>query len=160
MPAAPWRKWYEANTANIDGNNGPERILYSSDGLIFVTRDHYKTFIEVKGNYNNINDFPANVANAYNAYEAHGWQTGQVSGQTTGTKAGRAWDNDKNQLPTADSSGNTITYREFDINNKVLGVNRDGERFVVGNDGSIYYTDSHYGDGKSPNNLPDFVKIK
>jgi len=102
---------------------------------------------------------PANVVNAYSAYEAHGWK-GQVSGATPGTGAGGGWDNDKNQLSTTDSSGNTITYREFDINNKVPGVKRDGERFVVGSDGSIYYTDSHYGEGDSLNNLPDFVKIK
>nr|WP_294682284.1 ribonuclease domain-containing protein [uncultured Anaerotignum sp.] len=29
------------------GYRGNDRILYSNDGLIFVTYDHYKTFIEI-----------------------------------------------------------------------------------------------------------------
>ncbi|MCL1858090.1 MAG: polymorphic toxin type 37 domain-containing protein [Oscillospiraceae bacterium] len=47
LPGAPWRIWYEADTRNIDGNKVTERILYSSDGWIFVTRNHYRTFIEI-----------------------------------------------------------------------------------------------------------------
>jgi len=27
----------------------------------------------------------------------------------------------------------------------IIGNNRDGERFVKGSDGSIYYTNDHYG---------------
>ena len=50
LPDAPERIWYEADTSNIDGNKGAERILYSSDGLVFVTEDDYKTFVEVEGN--------------------------------------------------------------------------------------------------------------
>jgi len=143
LPETLWRIWYEADTANIDGNKGQERILYSSDGLVFVTRDHYRTFLEVKGSYNNINDLPSNVQNAYNKYDDNGW-IGNVSGQTPGTGAGGVWDNDYAQLPTTDSTGSSITYKEFDVNNKISGSGRDGERFVVGSDGSIYYTSDHY----------------
>ena len=40
------------------------------------------------------------------------------------------------QLPTVGSYGNSITYREFDVNN-FNGIQRDGERLIVGSDGSI-----------------------
>ena len=50
--------------------------------------------------------------------------------------------------------------KEFDVNNRIPGMDRDAERFVVGSDGSIYYTDSHYGDEESPRGFPPFVRIK
>lgn len=62
-------------------------------------------------------------------------------------------------LFTVDGWGNNITYREFDINNCVRG-RRDMERFVVGSDNSVYYTDSHYGDSLRPGGLPKFVRIR
>ena len=65
-----------------------------------------------------------------------------------------------NYLPTIDNSGNPISYKEFDVNNKIPEVTRDGERFVVGSDGSLYYTDSHYGEGTSLTGMPSFAKIR
>lgn len=59
-----------------------------------------------------------------------------------------------------DVEGNQIMYKEWDVNNKKPGQNRDGERFVTGSDGSIYYTDSHYGEGDSLNGLPAFIRIR
>lgn len=67
--------------------------------------------------------------------------------------------NKSGALPSTDAAGNLITYREFDVNNYVPGQNRGVERFVVGSDGSIYYTDSHYGENKSLNGFPDYIKI-
>jgi len=49
LPDAPWRIWYEAERNSVAAVEGKERILYSSDGLIFVTYDHYMTFVEVAG---------------------------------------------------------------------------------------------------------------
>ena len=37
-----------AGNATKSGVMGAERILYSSDGLIFVTYNHYETFMEIK----------------------------------------------------------------------------------------------------------------
>jgi len=54
-------------------------------------------------------------------------------------------------LPQTDTSNNPITYSKFDVNDKIVGMGRDGERFVVGSNGSIYYTDNHYF---------SFIKIK
>ena len=47
LPVKPGRIWYEADINYVEGYRGPSRILYSNDGLIFVTYDHYKTFYEV-----------------------------------------------------------------------------------------------------------------
>ena len=38
----------EGNLNYRTGYRGNDCIVYSSDGLIFVTYDHYKTFIEIK----------------------------------------------------------------------------------------------------------------
>lgn len=105
-----------------------------------------------------LNDLPQNVQDAFKKYDDAGWQ-GNVSGQTQGTNAGRKWGNRDGQLPTIDADGNPITYREFDVNN-YNGISRDGERFIVGSDGSVWYTDSHYGQGESLNGIDDFVQIK
>lgn len=47
LPEAPGRIWYEADINYTGGFRGVDRILYSNDGLIFVTYDHYKTFVEI-----------------------------------------------------------------------------------------------------------------
>lgn len=48
LPAVPNRIWYEADINYEFGYRGTERILFSNDGLIFVTYDHYATFIEIE----------------------------------------------------------------------------------------------------------------
>ena len=47
LPDTEGRVWYEADINYTFGWRGNERILYSNDGLIFITRDHYRTFIEI-----------------------------------------------------------------------------------------------------------------
>ena len=47
LPSAPGRIWYEADINYHSGFRGLARIVYSNDGLIFVTYDHYRTFIEI-----------------------------------------------------------------------------------------------------------------
>ena len=90
-----------------------------------------------------INDFPDNVKNTYHSYEKNGWK-GNYRGQTPGTNAGRIWNNEFEDLPTKTSSGIPITYKEFDVNNKIPGIARDSERFLYESDGSVYYTSDHY----------------
>ncbi|MGS0523581.1 ribonuclease domain-containing protein (plasmid) [Bacillus paranthracis] len=48
LPSAPNRTWYEADINYSSGYRGNDRILYSNDGLVYKTSDHYKTFTEVK----------------------------------------------------------------------------------------------------------------
>lgn len=47
LPSARGRIWYEADINYSGGFRGEHRILYSNDGLIFVTYDHYSTFVEI-----------------------------------------------------------------------------------------------------------------
>ena len=47
LPSAPGRIWYEADINYYSGKRNSQRILWSNDGLIFVTYDHYKTFVEI-----------------------------------------------------------------------------------------------------------------
>lgn len=44
LPSAPNRKWFEADLNYHCGRRNADRLLFSSDGIIFVTYDHYKTF--------------------------------------------------------------------------------------------------------------------
>lgn len=44
LPDANGRKWFECDIDYKGGYRGEKRILYSSDGLIYYTDDHYSTF--------------------------------------------------------------------------------------------------------------------
>ncbi|EQM94579.1 MULTISPECIES: ribonuclease domain-containing protein [Helicobacter] len=68
-------------------------------------------------------------------------------------EAGRKWKNDIAQLPTRDTKGNPIFYKEHDISIASSQSGRGAERIVVGHsqDGNvlydyIYYTPNHYND--------------
>ena len=43
----PNKKWREADLDYKGGHRGSKRLIFSRDGLRFVTVDHYKTFTEV-----------------------------------------------------------------------------------------------------------------
>lgn len=47
LPNAPGRTWYEADINYYSGKRNAHRILWSNDGLVFVTYDHYQTFMEI-----------------------------------------------------------------------------------------------------------------
>ena len=47
IPHAPGRIWYEADINFTDSYRTRHRILSSNDVLIFVTYDHYETFVEI-----------------------------------------------------------------------------------------------------------------
>lgn len=47
LPEEPGRTYYECDVNYDGGHRGPERLVYSDDGLIFYTKDHYKSFIDV-----------------------------------------------------------------------------------------------------------------
>ncbi len=44
LPKANGRKYFECDINSDGGYRGAERIVYSNDGLIYYTGDHYKTF--------------------------------------------------------------------------------------------------------------------
>ena len=47
LPQDSERIWYEADINYKSGRRNSQRILWSNDGLIFVTYDHYETFYEI-----------------------------------------------------------------------------------------------------------------
>ena len=59
-----------------------------------------------------------------------------------GYKGGKVYQNDPidggQKLPEG------INYREYDVNPYVKGQGRGTERIVIGNDGSVWYTNDHY----------------
>lgn len=44
LPEKSGRRYYECDVDYSGGYRGAERIIYSSDGLIYYTEDHYRTF--------------------------------------------------------------------------------------------------------------------
>ena len=49
LPSAPNRQWYEADINYMSGKRNNQRVIWSNDGLVFVTYDHYETFYEIIG---------------------------------------------------------------------------------------------------------------
>lgn len=47
LPEKAGRRWYEADLDAQCARRGARRLVWSGDGLIFVTLDHYRTFVEV-----------------------------------------------------------------------------------------------------------------
>lgn len=47
LPKKDGRKWYECDVNYNGGYREAERILYSNDGLIYYTDDHYETFTQL-----------------------------------------------------------------------------------------------------------------
>lgn len=101
-----------------------------------------------------VKHLPQNVQDSLAKYKQNGWSN---KGRTEGTRVGKGWDNidkdtRKSLLPT------NTTYKEYDVNDKIVGKDRDMQRFLKGEDGSIYYTSNHYGD--FDDGLPAFKKVE
>jgi major membrane immunogen (membrane-anchored lipoprotein) len=48
LPSKKGRIWYEADINYKSGHRGKDRIVFSNDGLIYKTEDHYETFEQIK----------------------------------------------------------------------------------------------------------------
>lgn len=48
LPSAYRRVWREADINYRCGRRGAERLLYSNDGLIYVSRNHYRDVVQVE----------------------------------------------------------------------------------------------------------------
>ena len=45
LPSAEGRQYYECDIDTLDADSrGSKRIVYSNDGLIYYTKDHYESF--------------------------------------------------------------------------------------------------------------------
>lgn len=49
LPKKSGRQYYECDIDYRGGSRGAKRIVYSNDGLIFYTADHYETFEQLAG---------------------------------------------------------------------------------------------------------------
>lgn len=49
LPDVSGRKYFECDVNSTGGYRGAERIIFSNDGLIYYTADHYKTFTLLYG---------------------------------------------------------------------------------------------------------------
>jgi hypothetical protein len=47
LPERQGRSWREADLDFACGRRGARRLVFSSDGLVYVTTDHYQSFREV-----------------------------------------------------------------------------------------------------------------
>jgi ribonuclease T1 len=47
LPDAAGRRWREADLDEHCGRRGAHRLIWSNDGLYFVTVDHYRTFLAI-----------------------------------------------------------------------------------------------------------------
>lgn len=47
LPVKSGRKYYECDVNYTGGHRGAERLIYSSDGLVYYTNDHYSSFKEM-----------------------------------------------------------------------------------------------------------------
>jgi RHS repeat-associated protein len=61
-----------------------------------------------------------------------------------GYKGGSTFANDGSGGAQILPRGSGVTYREWDVNPNVKGVDRGAERIVTGSDGTAYYTNNHY----------------
>jgi ribonuclease len=46
LPEKPGRNWYEADLNYNCAHRNADRLLFSNDGLVYITKDHYKTFVQ------------------------------------------------------------------------------------------------------------------
>lgn len=49
LPKASGRKYYECDIDYNGGSRNAKRIIYSNDGLVYYTEDHYKSFTKLYG---------------------------------------------------------------------------------------------------------------
>ena len=48
LPEDDFRTWNECDVDTVNGKRGTHRLVYSSDGLVYLTRDKHKSFVRVE----------------------------------------------------------------------------------------------------------------
>ena len=166
LPDAKGRKWTECDIGYTGGHRGSQRIVFSSDGLIYYTGDHYNTFTQLvvtneadaspiasvakDGIYTDRDQVAAYLhqygrlpSNYLTRDEAKklGWTNKKDNLRTVAPGCaigGDSFQNREKQLPDAEGR----QWYECDVN--LNGAKRGKERLVYSSDGLIYYTpDNH-----------------
>ena len=174
LPDRQGRTWKECDIGYSGGYRGGKRIIYSSDGLIYYTGDHYSSFEQVRVVFAAPSPVPTDtLAPVPAAVEEDGLYTdrdlvaaylheywGLPANYITKEEARQlGWSNKKDNLGTV-APGYTIGGDEFENREGLLpstptrtwyecDVNRsDGkrssQRLVYSSDGLIYYTEDGF----------------
>lgn len=167
VPEAKGRSWIECDIGYDGGFRGAERIVYSSDGLIYYTGDHYAHFDRVtvaEGAREEIVRARVKYGECYTSHEevaAYLLAYGELPinyismdearelgfsakkdnmGQVAPEFAigGGAFGNREGLLPKAKG----LTYKECDVD--MVGGRRGDCRLVYGSDGRVYLTTDRY----------------
>jgi len=167
LPAEEGRTWTECDIDFDGGYRNGKRIVFSSDGLIYYTDDHYQSFrpVEVtRGDTETAEPSAVTQDGAYTARDdvaAYLRLYGKLPGNYLTRKQAGAlgWDSRKDNLgdvaPGCAIGGDRFGNREgllpdadgrqwYECDVNVQNGKRSGERLVWSSDGLIYYTpDNH-----------------
>lgn len=168
VPDAKGRVWTECDIGSDGGYRNGKRIVFSNDGLIYYTDDHYETFRRVVVQADNtaapadkgdIREHGAYLTRDDVAAYLHAYGHLPANYLTRDEAKALGWTNKKDNLGAVapgcaiggDSFGNREgllpdakgrTWKECDVNTE--NGRRSAERLVYSNDGLIYYTpDNH-----------------
>lgn len=171
LPDKKGRKWTECDINFTGGYRGGERIVFSNDGLIYYTADHYQTFTQIEvvfqekasalkvdlqapvdeyGEYTSLSEV-ASYLLRYGALPCN--YLTRAEAKELGWTAKK--DNLGEIMPGCSIGGDTFqnrekklptakgrTWQECDIN--AVDGKRSDERLVYSSDGLLYYTpDAH-----------------
>lgn len=167
LPDAEGRRWTECDIDFSGGYRGGKRLIFSNDGLMYYTVDHYSTFVQVtvtresgavgaeikvkkSGKYTSCDEVAAYLhrygrlpGNYLTKSEAKklGWSRQKDNLEAVapgGAIGGDAFGNREGLLPDADGRA----WHECDVN--IQDGKRGRERLVYSSDGLIYYTTDNY----------------
>lgn len=168
LPTAKGRQYYECDCNYVKGKRNAERIIFSNDGLVYYTNDHYATFTEMTHSETKAagtgsasalikpqdvadylfmyGELPANFVTKKQA-QKNGWENGKnLSDYMPGySLGGDTFGNREGLLPAKKGR----QYYECDVN--YTGGKRGKERIVFSNDGLVYY---------SPDSFKTFKEMK
>lgn len=164
LPDKNGRRWTECDVNYDGGYRDSQRIVFSNDGLMYYTNDHYNTFTPIEVSFDAPDAQPAadsqnptdrDVVAAYlhehgrlpelyltkTAAKKLGWVSSKDNlGQVAPGRAigGSQFENREGRLPAQKGR----VYFECDVN--VVDGRRGSARLVYSNDGLIYYTEDGY----------------
>jgi len=159
LPTKKGRQYYEADCYYVKGNRNAHRIVYSNDGLVFYTNDHYQTFVEMKPSLKeDARQEPIIEPQAIADYLfEHGELPDNFITKAEARKLG--WDSSRNYLSDV-APGMSIGGDKFGNYEKLLPTKkgrqyyeadcyyvkgkRNAHRIVYSNDGLVFYTGDHY----------------